>query len=105
MRRALPPPDGVRSDLEMLADLADRLGRGKYFSAEPREVFEELRRASAGGLADYSGISYDRIYMSFERHMKCGTGKCGHCQIGHQYVCLDGPVFNYWEAKNIQGSM
>ncbi|MDX6366657.1 MAG: assimilatory nitrate reductase catalytic subunit, partial [Nocardioidaceae bacterium] len=60
-RRALPPPDGVRTDLEMLADLADRLGRGKYFSAEPREVFEELRRASAGGLADYAGISYERI--------------------------------------------
>lgn len=50
-------------------------------------------------------ISYDHIYMSFERHMKCGMGKCGHCQIGHQYVCIDGPVFNYWEAKNIQGSM
>ena len=50
-------------------------------------------------------ISYDRIYVSFERHMKCGMGKCGHCQIGHQYVCIDGPVFNYWEAKNIQGSM
>ena len=51
------------------------------------------------------GISYDHIYMSFERHMKCGMGKCGHCQIGHQYCCIDGPVFNYWEAKNIQGSM
>ena len=34
-----------------------------------------------------------------------GMGKCGHCQVGHQYVCIDGPVFNYWEAKNIQGSM
>ena len=51
------------------------------------------------------GIDYDHIYCSFERHMKCGMGKCGHCQIGHQYVCIDGPVFNYWEAKNIQGSM
>lgn len=50
-------------------------------------------------------ISYDHIYMSFERHMKCGMGKCGHCQIGHQYCCTDGPVFNYWQAKNIQGSM
>ncbi|MBE6470212.1 MAG: FAD/NAD(P)-binding protein [Coriobacteriaceae bacterium] len=51
------------------------------------------------------GIDYDHIYMSFERHMKCGMGKCGHCQIGHQYCCIDGPVFNYWEALNIQGSM
>ena len=61
-----------------------------------RFVVEEMRKKN---------ISYDHIYMSFERHMKCGMGKCGHCQIGHQYVCIDGPVFNYWEAKNIQGSM
>lgn len=61
-----------------------------------RFVVEEMRK---------KGIPYDRIYMSFERHMKCGMGKCGHCQVGHQYCCIDGPVFNYWEAKNIQGSM
>ncbi len=61
-----------------------------------RFVVQEMRK---------KGIPYDRIYMSFERHMKCGMGKCGHCQVGHQYVCIDGPVFNYWEAKNIQGSM
>ena len=61
-----------------------------------RFVVQEMRKKD---------IPYDRIYMSFERHMKCGMGKCGHCQIGHQYVCIDGPVFNYWEAKNIQGSM
>lgn len=61
-----------------------------------RFVIQEMRR---------KGIHYDRIYMSFERHMKCGTGKCGHCMVGHQYICIDGPVFNYWEAKNIQGAM
>ena len=61
-----------------------------------RFVVQEMRK---------KGISYDHIYMSFERHMKCGMVKCGHCQIGHQYCCIDGPVFNYWEAKNIQGSM
>jgi len=61
-----------------------------------RFVVQEMRKKD---------IPYDRIYMSFERHMKCGVGKCGHCQVGHQYCCIDGPVFNYWEAKNIQGSM
>ena len=60
-RRALPPPDGVFDDLTVMKLLADRLGRGEYFSAEPRVVFDELRRASAGGLADYAGISYERI--------------------------------------------
>jgi len=60
-KMALPPPDGVLDDLQMITELATRLGRGQYFSDKPAEVFEELRRASAGGVADYSGITYDRI--------------------------------------------
>jgi assimilatory nitrate reductase catalytic subunit len=60
-RRALPPPDGVLDDLQALTLLAERLGRGKYFSADPRQVFTELRQASAGGTADYAGITYERI--------------------------------------------
>ncbi|WP_369778799.1 molybdopterin oxidoreductase family protein [Streptomyces sp. R33] len=60
-RRALTPPPGVRTDLEVLHGLAARLGIEKGFPTAPEEVFEELRRASAGGPADYSGISYARI--------------------------------------------
>ncbi|MFD1828205.1 molybdopterin oxidoreductase family protein [Streptomyces desertarenae] len=60
-RRAADPPPGVRTDLEVLGALAARLGWEKGFPADPEEVFEELRRASAGGPADYSGITYRRI--------------------------------------------
>jgi assimilatory nitrate reductase catalytic subunit len=60
-RRAIQPPPGVRSDLTILRDLADRLGRGMYFTDDPRAVFDELRRASAGGVADYAGITWERI--------------------------------------------
>ncbi|MGY3682959.1 putative molibdopterin-dependent oxidoreductase YjgC [Streptomyces sp. TE33382] len=60
-RRAVTAPDGVRSDLAVLRGLAARLGHGTGFPAEPEEVFDELRRASAGGPADYAGISYARI--------------------------------------------
>ncbi|MEU1229898.1 molybdopterin oxidoreductase family protein [Streptomyces sp. NPDC005828] len=60
-RRALTPPPGVRSDLEVLHALAGLLGWEKGFPADPEEVFEELRRASAGGPADYAGISYRRV--------------------------------------------
>ncbi|WP_306325095.1 molybdopterin oxidoreductase family protein [Streptomyces venezuelae] len=60
-RRALTPPPGVRSDLEVLHALAGLLGWEKGFPADPEEVFEELRRASSGGPADYAGISYRRI--------------------------------------------
>lgn len=41
------------------------------------------------------GIPLEHIYVSLERRMKCGVGKCGHCQINGFYTCLDGPVFNY----------
>jgi assimilatory nitrate reductase catalytic subunit len=60
-RLALAPPPDVRTDLTVMVDLANRLGRGRFFSDEPRVVFDELRRASAGGIADYAGITYERI--------------------------------------------
>ena len=49
------------------------------------------------------GIPEHQILLSLERHMKCGNGKCGHCQIEDIYCCQDGPVFNYDKIKNIRG--
>jgi assimilatory nitrate reductase catalytic subunit len=61
-RRAVDPPSGARSDLEVITELAARLGAAQQFRfATPEEVFDELGRASAGGPADYSGISYQRL--------------------------------------------
>ncbi|GAA1847006.1 molybdopterin oxidoreductase family protein [Microlunatus capsulatus] len=60
-RQALRPPEGVHDDLHLMKGLAERLGRGQHFSTDPRAVFDELRRASAGGPADYSGITYERV--------------------------------------------
>ncbi|MER6301802.1 molybdopterin oxidoreductase family protein [Kitasatospora sp. NPDC001539] len=60
-RRALDPPEGVRSELWLLRELAARLGVPEGFPVEPEQAFDELRRASAGGDADYAGISYRRI--------------------------------------------
>jgi sulfhydrogenase subunit gamma (sulfur reductase) len=47
----------------------------------------------------------DEIYMSLERRMKCGVGKCAHCQVGHKLVCKDGPVFTYFEVQRLQGAI
>jgi len=47
-------------------------------------------------------IPDENIYISFERRMKCGVGKCGHCQINHTYVCQNGPVYHYPEIKNLE---
>lgn len=46
-------------------------------------------------------VKEENIWLSFERHMKCGVGKCGHCRIRDKYVCIDGPVFSYTEAKEL----
>ncbi len=51
------------------------------------------------------GIADARIYVSLERHMKCGVGKCGHCQIDHFYCCLEGPVFSYAEIKDVEEAL
>lgn len=47
------------------------------------------------------GITDENIFVSLERRMKCGVGKCGHCQINGVYCCKEGPVFNYAEIKNL----
>jgi len=47
------------------------------------------------------GMPEENIIVSLERRMKCGVGKCGHCQINGIYVCKDGPVFNYKDIKDL----
>lgn len=47
------------------------------------------------------GFKEENIWVSFERKMSCGIGKCGHCKIDETYVCLEGPVFNYIKAKEL----
>lgn len=46
------------------------------------------------------GFTYEQIYTTLEMKMKCGIGKCGRCNIGSKFVCLDGPVFSYAEIKD-----
>lgn len=47
------------------------------------------------------GVPEQKIWVSHERKMCCGLGKCGHCKIGDTYICLDGPVFNYVDGKEL----
>ncbi len=46
-----------------------------------------------------SGFEESAVFVTLERYMKCGIGKCGHCNIGGKFVCLDGPVFTYQQIK------
>jgi sulfhydrogenase subunit gamma (sulfur reductase) len=61
-----------------------------------RFVIQELNRK---GIADH------HIFLSLERHMKCGVGKCGHCAIDHLYCCLDGPVFRLDRIRHVRGAL
>src|SRR6185369_15977331 len=61
-----------------------------------RAVIEELKR---------KGIVASRIYLSLERNMRCGVGKCGHCTIEHLYCCTDGPVFRLDRIEGVRGAI
>lgn len=50
---------------------------------------------------DELGFTPESIFMSLEMRMKCGIGKCGRCNIGHKYVCKDGPVFSFAELQRL----
>ncbi len=65
---------------------------------------EIMMRFACRGLVD-RGFYAHQIYLSMERRMKCGVGKCGHCQLGPKFVCLHGPVFNYSEAIKLPDTL
>ncbi|MGD0949589.1 MAG: FAD/NAD(P)-binding protein [Candidatus Binatia bacterium] len=50
---------------------------------------------------DRHRIPHEQIYIDLERRMRCGIGKCGHCQIDEVYCCCDGPVFRLADVKNL----
>jgi len=73
-RRAFDPPAGVRTDLQVLGTLAAGLGKGPLFTyANAAAVFDELRRASRGGPADYAGITYEKIAANQGVFWPCPT--------------------------------
>jgi sulfhydrogenase subunit gamma (sulfur reductase) len=51
---------------------------------------------------DAIGVPRNHVYVDLERRMKCGVGKCGHCQINDKYCCLHGPVFSFDEIENLE---
>lgn len=76
-RQVVDPPAGVRSELEIWADLAGRLEAPGVWSTVPAEVFDELALASKGGRADYSGLSHARLDEGGAFHWPCPEGSDG----------------------------
>ena len=74
IQKATNPPGNARADSEILCDLAGRLGKGQYFPFKStREIFDELREASRGGVADYYGITYEKIDQQYGVFWPCPT--------------------------------
>jgi NAD(P)H-flavin reductase len=63
---------------------------------------ERMMQATASTLAG-RGVLASRIYVTLERHMECGIGLCGHCQMGKYFICRDGPVFSLAQLGDIFG--
>lgn len=61
-----------------------------------RAVIDQLRS---------KGLPSERIFLSLERQMRCGVGKCGHCTIDHLYCCQDGPVFRLDQLAGVRGAL
>jgi len=61
---------------------------------------ENMMRFSAKALVE-KGLQPSRVYVSLERNMKCGIGRCGRCQYGPHFVCKDGPVFSFDQVQHL----
>ena len=67
--------------------------RAVAFVCGPERMMQADGRVARGARPQ----SHDRIFVTLERHMECGIGLCGHCQMGKLFVCKDGPVFSMAE--------
>ena len=79
-----------------------KLVRGVRFQPEQTTAFvcgpEIMISFSVEALLE-RGVPAERIFVSLERHMRCGIGLCGHCQLGPTLICRDGPVYSYAEIE------
>ncbi|MCB2412105.1 molybdopterin oxidoreductase family protein, partial [Demequina sp. TTPB684] len=87
-RKAVDAPGQAKSELWVLAELARRLGCAAAFPTEASDVFDELAKASAGGVADYSGITYSRLDAGEQLHWPCPASD-GADHPGTERVFLD----------------
>ena len=96
-------------DMELTVDVGDESWNGHV--GVVTTILDDMEMDPEGGIAIVCGppvmmkfatmkildlgFSDDRIYLSMEKNMSCGIGKCGHCRLGTYYACKDGPVFRF----------
>jgi NAD(P)H-flavin reductase len=83
---------------ELVDQLAFDVRNARVMVCGPEPMMlASVRKLSVSGVAD------EHIWLSLERNMQCAVGHCGHCQFGAQFVCKDGPVFNYPQVRERLG--
>lgn len=87
---------GFADKSEILFSLDPEHKNTKIFVVGPPVMYNSIFK----GLEKINFSDKD-VYFSLENRMKCGIGKCGHCNCGSKYVCLDGPIFSWYELKNL----
>ncbi len=92
------PDNDWRGNTGVVTTLCDLSGMGSktgavFICGPPVMIRFVLKKITGAGFGE------EDIYITLERYMKCGVGKCGHCNIGGKFVCIDGPVFTYKQIK------
>jgi len=95
--RAAP---GWMGDVGLVTQLVDR-ARFDAPGAVAMVCGPEIMMHFVGIALKDKGMAPERIYLTMERNMKCGIGLCGHCQLGREFLCKDGPVFPLSEVEHL----
>lgn len=95
------PDEDWKGDVGLITDLLDRV------EVEPHNTFAivcgppVMFKFVCNKLRDM-GIPMQHMFVSLERRMHCGMGKCCRCNVGSTFTCIDGPVFDYWSVLNLK---
>ena len=89
------PTAGWKGNVGVVPLLVDRLRLPKPRDTAFLMCGPEVMMRVSGTAALGRGIAADQIWVSLERNMQCAVGLCGHCQLGTELLCRDGPVFRY----------
>jgi len=94
------PKGGWDGEVGVITTLIDKIDKdisgAMIFACGPPVMYKFVLLA-----LEEKEVKAENIYLNLERKMKCGVGKCGHCQMNNYYVCMDGPVFCYSKLKDI----
>ena len=89
-----------RGSVGVVTELIERAGFDPWHTTAMVCGPEIMMRYAASELL-LKGVPMDQIHVSMERNMKCAIGMCGHCQLGPEFICLDGPVFPWPRVEGL----